>query len=71
MPAEDTERWTVRDCAEHLGICESTWRGYVARSDADAPTPIARIGATPLWDPQEVADWNNRRPGHGGRRRKT
>ena len=70
MPQHDDERWTVRDCALHLGISESTWRGYVARSDAGAPRPVARIGATPLWDPREVAAWNDSRPGRGGRPRK-
>jgi len=71
MPKRDPELWTVRDCAQHLGISESTWRGYVARSDAGAPSPVERIGATPLWDSQAVTAWNESRPGRGGRPKRT
>ena len=57
------EEWTVQQCAEHVGIKASTWRSYVARDQA--PQPIRRIGATPVWDAAQIRAW--RRPGQGSR----
>ena len=47
--------WTNTDCAEYWGITTRTWRSYVARGQAPAPT--TRIGTTPVWAPDVVRDW--------------
>lgn len=36
-------------------ISASTWSSYVARGQA--PAPSRRVGRTPLWDPQDIAEY--------------
>jgi len=62
------ERWTAKQCAEHVGITTSTWRDYVADHRAPAPPP----GYDPLtgrktWDATAVQAWHSQRPGQGAR----
>lgn len=46
-------------------ITARTWRSYVSRGRA--PQPIRHIGRTPLWDPSQVLEWLQNRPGQGAR----
>lgn len=46
-------------------INPSTWTGYVAREQA--PQPATYVGRTPLWDPDEIVEWEKARPGPGAR----
>lgn len=62
--AAPAEEWTVRQCADHLGIQPGTWRSYVARGQA--PKPTRHLDQrTPLWSAAEVRAWQ--RPGRGAR----
>lgn len=62
-----TDYWTAQDCADHWGISPITWRSYVSRGQA--PAPSTRISRTPLWDPATVRAWP--RPGRGKTRHGT
>lgn len=53
--------WRSKECASHCGISPTTWRRYVA--DHRAPSPVAYLDCTPLWDPEEVRVWQEKRPG--------
>lgn len=57
------QEWIARQCADAWGVKPATWRSYVSRGQA--PKPVRRIGATPVWDPTEVMEWP--RPGQGAR----
>jgi predicted DNA-binding transcriptional regulator AlpA len=60
------ELWTAPQCAEHTGSAVSTWRAYVARQQA--PATVGALGdRTPLWDAEQVREWNAARPGRGAR----
>ena len=59
--------WIRSECADHVGVTPSTWSAYVTRHQA--PQPIRRIGATPVWDAEEVRQWHATRPGKAGRHR--
>ncbi len=76
-PADSTPRvlpadwWTTADVLEYLrsvgsGVSRSTWSTYVARGQA--PAAEGRVGAYPVWRPATVKSWQERRPGHGGRK---
>lgn len=66
-PDPDPGWWTVTDIAEHLGIGEPTWRGYVSRGFAPPPDdpgdpaahPKRRI---PRWRPDTIRTWHANRP---------
>lgn len=57
--------WQRSECADHVGVTPSTWSAYVARDQA--PSPTKHVGRTPLWDADEVRDWNANRLGRGAR----
>lgn len=42
-----------------------TFAGYVTRGQA--PKPVEKIGATPLWKRSEIVEWAENRPGRGAR----
>lgn len=56
---------TAAECATIAGCAQSTWRAYVARSQA--PKPTHRVGHSNLWDAAEVRAWAADRPGMGAR----
>ncbi|QPK79870.1 hypothetical protein G7Y31_04020 [Corynebacterium lizhenjunii] len=56
------ELWLGEDCAAHIGVTNSTWRGY--SSHGRTPAPVATIlGKTHLYDAEEVKAWHAARPG--------
>lgn len=55
--------------AARLNVNADTWSGYVSRGQA--PAPIQRVGGTPLWDPQDIEEWEQSRRGRGRPRVKT
>lgn len=62
----DRELWRVIECADHCGLTPSSWRAYSAKGRT--PGPVAHLDAkTPLWDAQDVRDWQADRPGSPGR----
>lgn len=72
---EPEDLWDAEQCAEYCGISPATWRSYVSRQDAGAPTafgdahrPGVRRPVT-VWERQQVVDWHQSRPGKGGRPR--
>lgn len=71
---ETTRRrlWLACECADHCGVETTTWRSY-ARADhtMNPPKPVARIGNSPLWDPEEVIAWHAARPGSPVRKHST
>lgn len=46
-------------------VAASTWRSYVARGQAPAPTK--RVSTAPLFDEDSVRKWARDRPGRGAR----
>lgn len=62
-PAAQEREWIAKQCADAWGVKPATWRSYVNRGQAPAPT--RRVGSTPVWDPAEVLAWP--RPGQGAR----
>lgn len=58
-------RWQA---AAEVGVAVDTFSSYVARGHA--PAPVEYVGATPLWDADEIAEWKHRRPGRPGRPRR-
>lgn len=53
--------WRAKECASYCGIAATTWRRYV--KDNRAPSAVAYLDCTPLWDPEEVRLWHETRPG--------
>jgi predicted DNA-binding transcriptional regulator AlpA len=64
---DDAEAVLTRDeVARRVGVSSGTWGGYVSRGQA--PQPVRKVGATPLWSARAVDEWQASRPGRGGRR---
>lgn len=63
-----TETWEAPRCAEHWGVTESRWRGYVTEGVAPKPLP----GYDPdtgrrRWSADAVRAAKDARPGRGYR----
>lgn len=65
--SDDPDNWTVKQCAEHCGITEVTWRSYVSDGRAPAPLPGYDERRRRRWSPQAVRQWHADRPGAGAR----
>ncbi|MBH0778835.1 hypothetical protein [Nocardia bovistercoris] len=65
----ELDMWTAQQCADYVGVKLNTWHGYVSRPALNnpAPQPKDRVGDTPLWDIDEVKEWQATRPGPGNR----
>ena len=58
------------EAARVAGLTRATFTAYVRSrrpKHHPAPLPVARVGSTPVWDPDEVAEWARTRPGRGAR----
>lgn len=60
-----TDYLTSSQIAERLGISPTTWRAYVTRGQAPAPT--RKLGPLNLWSVAVVDRWARSRPGQGAR----
>lgn len=58
---------TAVEAARLAGVAESTWRAYVARGQAPAPTAWDPSTGRRVWDTAEVQSWLSSRPGAGAR----
>lgn len=61
------KHFTEAEAAEHVGVCRSTWRSYVARDFAPAPVGFDPQTGYRVWGRREVERWTERRPGSGDR----
>jgi hypothetical protein len=64
-PDPKAEWWTSSDVAAYLGVTISTVSAY--RGRGQMPAPDQTIGRTHVWKPARIIEWDNGRPGHGGR----
>lgn len=64
-PDPDAEWWTTSDVAAYLGVAVSTVSTY--RHRKQMPQPAQTVGRTHMWRPARIIEWNESRPGHGGR----
>jgi predicted DNA-binding transcriptional regulator AlpA len=64
-PDAAAEWWTTSDVAAYLGVSVGTVSTYRARGQM--PAPDNTVGRTHVWRPARIIDWNESRPGHGGR----
>ena len=46
--------WTISKIVEYIGVSKSSFTSYVAKGFA--PTPVAAVERTRLWDAQEIKD---------------
>lgn len=58
--------WTLRDCAEALGVKYHTLVVYRQRGEFDV-APVTTVGRSPLFDRDAVLAWDEARPGQGWR----
>ena len=67
MPQPDStaEWWVPEDVAAYLDVTSKTVASYKARGQM--PEPDRLFGRTPAWRPATIIEWNELRPGHGGR----
>lgn len=61
---------TAEQCAELAGVGASTWRAYVSRGQAPAPSGFDPESGARVWDEAQVRAWLVERPGRPGRPRK-
>ena len=64
-PDRTADWWTTTDVADYLGVTVSTVSAY--RNRQQMPAPDRTIGRTHVWTPARIIEWNEARPGHGGR----
>jgi hypothetical protein len=72
------EKLYAGEAAERAGIARSTWTTYASRRlplsnpvPEPSGTDIEGGHARPWWTPKVVDEWRARRPGKGGRPRKS
>lgn len=58
---------TAAEAAALAQIAESTWRAYVARGGAPAPTGYSSVTGRRVWSESAVRQWLATRPGPGFR----
>lgn len=51
--------WRAEECAAYCHVGVATWIKY--SHDKRTPPPVGKIGRSPLWDAEEVKDWENKR----------
>lgn len=57
---ESSQRILAAEAARMAGVKVDTFWSYVSRGQA--PAPVEHVGATALWDPEEILDWLRNRP---------
>lgn len=65
--ADDDRLLTGPQAAELAGVKPSTWRAYVARGQA--PAPSVSMPGKDYWRVSDLQRWLDTRPGKGGRPR--
>lgn len=57
--ASGKEFWTSENAAHHCQINPASWRHYHRLHQT--PEPVTRLGNLPLWDADEVKQWQANR----------
>jgi len=57
----EAEEWTTADVVAYLAtkgrkVTAATWYSYVSRGQA--PAPKRHVGRTPVWDPEDVREYD-------------
>jgi predicted DNA-binding transcriptional regulator AlpA len=65
QPDPTADWWVPDDVAAYLDVTAKTVASYKARGQM--PEPERLFGRTPAWRPATIIEWNEKRPGHGGR----
>ena len=64
-PDLQAEWWSAKDIADYLGLAIDTVTSY--RSRGQMPSEDAVILGKRAWHPATIIEWNDKRPGRGGR----